>query len=560
MKPIVCLSLFLALAAGNSVVAAAPADYDARRAEGERLFAEGSYAKANEIYRAINPTNLPPAEARWVRFRTADTQWRSAASTQNADNTRLEQARQRLEELVRDIQRPEQRDRAWVEVQESLGDFWWTSRSNSRNWGQAWPHYQSALDWWAGITDLDTARERYLKIVWRIATPPGREPYYYYGYYGNQLPIELVENVIRIVRTDNDRAHAQYLLAMTLRNQGGNWNQMQRVPEAFENAIKPGKGTDWYDDALYHYAEWMANQGRVVPVKEGGYRQEPDYNKALEMFQRLVREFTKGETRYFDQANQQIKAITDTTLNVSVSHIFLPDSEIQYQFNWRNLKRVDFALYPVDLTRDVRLGEQNDRRRDWLQSIELANREILQRWSRDTGDRGDHVPGNLALHLDQKLKPGAYILAATGRVPAISSSSRTPRSSSKLPANSRWCISATPSPGRRSRTPPSGFGNVTMKVINGTGSRRRKKRARTELRSLISGVRATTRWSCLPAASPGIARPFPPGRVIPTGPKGIPGTFTLSPTGRHIAPAKASNGSMLSGATMALSMPRRAGR
>jgi hypothetical protein len=46
-----------------------------------------------------------------------------------------------------------------------------------------------------------------------------------------------------------------------VRNQGGDWERRARVPEEFEAALKAGKATDWYDDALYHYADWMANQG-----------------------------------------------------------------------------------------------------------------------------------------------------------------------------------------------------------------------------------------------------------------------------------------------------------
>ena len=89
--------------------------------------------------------------------------------------------------------------------------------------------------------------------------------------------------------------------------------QMRRTarPEEFEAALKPGKKTDWYDDALYYYAEWMMNQGRTVPLKDGNWRQEPDFVKALELFRRLVKEFSKGETRYWDQAQNQIHNITD---------------------------------------------------------------------------------------------------------------------------------------------------------------------------------------------------------------------------------------------------------
>jgi hypothetical protein len=44
-----------------------------------------------------------------------------------------------------------------------------SSGSTSRT-GAA-PHYQLALDWWAGAPD-ELARDRYL-MVWRLARPPG---------------------------------------------------------------------------------------------------------------------------------------------------------------------------------------------------------------------------------------------------------------------------------------------------------------------------------------------------------------------------------------------------
>jgi len=46
--------------------------------------------------------------------------------------------------------------------------------------------------------------------------------------------------------------------------------------------------------------------------------------KALELYRRLTSEFAKGETRYYDQAEVQIKTIPEPAITVSVSNIFLP--------------------------------------------------------------------------------------------------------------------------------------------------------------------------------------------------------------------------------------------
>src|SRR6266850_412399 len=389
---------------------AAPADFEKLKADAEKQYADSSYALAHETYAGAQLADLPPPDKRWVEFRLADTQWRSQAATQTADTTKLDEARRQLEVLIRDITRVEDHDRIWAEVHESLADFFWTRR-NSNNYGEAWPHYQQALDWWAGAADIELARQRYLKMVWTMARPPGVERYYNYGSWGNFIQADILENALKISQTDNDKAHAHYLLAMTYRQQGDQ-DQRARVPEEFEAALKLGQKTDWYDDALYNYAEWMVCYGNIIPLAEGGWRQEPNYVKALELFRRLVKEFSKGETRYWEQAQQQIKNITEVQLGVSVQNIFLPDSEIQYYLNWRNVKRIDLALYPVELNRDVQLSGEDERRNDWLRSIDLTKLEKIKSWTRDTNDKGDYAPGSDTRRYDGKLRPGAYVIEA----------------------------------------------------------------------------------------------------------------------------------------------------
>lgn len=389
--------------------AALPPEYTALKAEAEKFYADKSFAKAHELYaRAMVMSNITSNEARWVFFRNADTLWRSQFASQTADTTKIDQAREWLEQSLRETKRVEDRDQTWAEAQESLADFFWTRRHNN-NWGEAWPHYQQTLDWWAGARNIELARDRYLAIVWRMAKPPQVEPHYYYGYWGNFVPMDVLENALKIAKSDEDKAHAHYLLAMTLRNQAGDMEQRARVAEEFEASLKLGKKTDWYDDALFNFAGWMADQGRVITHATGNQTFAPDYVRALELYRQLVQEFTKGETRYWEQAQQQIKNITDPQLGVSIGNIFLPDSEIQYHLNWRNVKQIELALYPVELPRDVKLDERGTH---WLHSLDTGKLEKLKSWTRDTKDKGDYKPGNETVRLQEKLKPGAYVLEA----------------------------------------------------------------------------------------------------------------------------------------------------
>ena len=412
MKPFTTFVLLFALTLGLISLYAQTPDYEKLKSDAESSYAEGSYARAYERYVQASASYLSSSQKRWVDFRLADTLWRSQAATQTADTTKLDQARHQLEVLVRDIQRPEDRDLVWAEVQESLGDFWWT-RPNLSDWGQAWPHYQQALDWWAGSADIETARNRYLKLVWKMTRPSLVGRYYSYGNYGLNVPLDVLENALKIAKTADDKAQAHYLLAMTLRSQAADTNQRRRIPEEFEGAIQAGRSNDWYDDALFQYAQWLENNGRVAVDEEGQERNEPDYVRALELYRRLVSEYQKGESRYFEPATQQIKSITNPSVGVFVSNFFLPGSEIQFNLNWRNVKTIEFKLYKVDLTRDVEMVS-GQWVRGWIESINLDAHQPLKSWSKETRDKGDYRPGSELVRLETKLPVGAYILKAAG--------------------------------------------------------------------------------------------------------------------------------------------------
>lgn len=391
------------LLAGLAVVPAQQPDYESLKKSAETLYGEGSYARAHELYEKASAMKLDAEQARWVRFRLADTLWRSQAATDTADESVFDKAQQELQALVSDTEHPTH-DLLWAEAVESFGDFYW--RRDSQNWGSAWQYYQQALDYWAGSDDLDTARDRYLRIVWKTAKPQWAEPYYYYGYYGNTLPVDVLNNALKIAKTDNERAHAHYLLAMSWRQNYGDWNQRMRVPEEFEAALKPGKTTGWYDDSLFYYAEWLCNY-RFIQNKDNQLVQQPDFVKALELYRRIVTEYAKGETRYYDQAKEQIKNITAPVLSLGVSNVFLPDSEIQYQLNWRNITHIDIALYAVDLAKDVSLSTNDD----WLQSLSTQGKEPVKTISKDTGDKGDYTPGKDTMKIES-LPTGAYLIQA----------------------------------------------------------------------------------------------------------------------------------------------------
>ena len=390
-------------------------DYASIKSRAEELYARGSYEKARLAYAAVDLDGLEPAERRFVEFRLADTGWRAIAASESADDTEIQKAHASLEALQKKIDRPEARDRLWATVEESLGDFFWTRR-NSRDFGSAEPHYRNALDWWAGAR----GRERRAGVISRSSgrwLGPTRSSSSNGRWLGH-VPLDVAENALRVASDARDRAEVQFLFAMVVRNRGGDADAQQRGLEALEAAITAGKSTPWYDDALFACAQWYESNGVPVVQEDGSTLQKQDYVKALAVYRRITEEFRKGDTPYFDQARAAIERIVAPEMSLSVPSAFLPGSEIGYGLQWRNVPKIDLALYTVDLARDVHFrnaggANASDRNSsEWLRTIDLHELEKRAAWTYATHDEGDHVPGSIELRYERKLAPGAYILEA----------------------------------------------------------------------------------------------------------------------------------------------------
>lgn len=378
------------------------------RARGEKLFGEGSYELARREFEAAAKLAREPAEQRELAFRVADAQWRALAATAQPDPSGFDAARKALEALVRDVERADQRDRLFAEVNESLGDFYWTRR-DLQDWGSAWPRYQQALEHWAASTELELARERYLSIVWKSSVPQG-QGWQSFGWI--QTPDQVLDDAIAIAESRDDRARAHVLRAVSLSQRGGDWRSLTRVPREFEAALEGGRTQPWYDDALHAYAQWMEQRGRVVRGVNGAWSSVPDFVAALKLYQRLLEEFAQGESQFVNEARERARNITEASLSIFVASTFLPGSEVVASLSWRNVQRVDFALYAVDLVRDARF-DNRDESLDLLRGLSLAGKTPSARWSRDTGDRGEHAFGQLEVGVEGTLAEGAYVLEAT---------------------------------------------------------------------------------------------------------------------------------------------------
>ncbi|MCM2316093.1 MAG: MG2 domain-containing protein [Thermoanaerobaculia bacterium] len=383
--------------------------YAMQKKSAEALYAEGSWALAHDEYLKIDQTSLSDEERRWVRFRVADTGWRKFSTDDVGDSTPIDDARRELDKLLAELDVEDQAQaRLAAEIRESIGDSWW-SLQRYGNWGAAWPHYQSALDWWSGDPDLDLARSRYLAIVWKAAVPSWRDPWERYRYWGNTLPQNILENAVKIAKSPSDVARANYLLALTMQNNRDPQTQ-EHVKESFLAAIAPGRQAEWHDDALFSQGQWLERSGRIDYLENGQFLVLPDFPAALTSYRRITSEYKKGETPYFDEAEQRIRDITQPSLTLAVSNVFLPGSKAQYVIGWRNVKSAEVSLKKVDLTSGLTFEDGDRDLSQWLQAIDGGS--PVSTWTRQLDSKGDYVPGSEQVEIDRELAPGAYLLEA----------------------------------------------------------------------------------------------------------------------------------------------------
>ena len=372
------------------LAAGRPSSYAELRHQGESFIAEKSFAKAHAAYEEASHLALTAEEKRWVEMRLADTAWRASEEEPPAE------ARKALEALARS----DDHDRVYAEANESLGDLT-VERDSGLNDAMHW--YAAALDWWAGSDDLPLARKRYLAIVFRVA---GGDDEGTFRYVPTFIPKEVLANAVAIADTPEDRAHARFLFALRLLAELRP-ESIERGLELLDEVIAMGKTNAWYDDALFAAATQLAQRGAIV-VDGGQAVMKPDNVKALALYRRIVGEFARNETRYYDQARRAIATIESPSLSVFAMETFLPKSEQEVRLTWRNVGAVDFAVSAIDLTTDARVNS----RMNWISQLPSTGRSV-RRWTFRTNDRGDHALGSDSIRIAPRLEPGAYVVVAT---------------------------------------------------------------------------------------------------------------------------------------------------
>jgi uncharacterized protein YfaS (alpha-2-macroglobulin family) len=411
MKHMPGLLLFLFCLMMAAPAARAQTGYSGIKAEAEAFYAKGSYAQAAAAYEKASKLDLDGEEALWVRFRKLDCAWRAArsGSSEGKEET-VAEVRRELERMAEDLEAKESKPPVYGEILVSLGYLFLEGR-NINQWNQARPHFEKALAFWASQDAEEKIRQRYVAI----ALLPLELEDFYYGY-GLLWPLEVCENALQLAKTKEEKCGAAFLLAQALLQSG----QIQtpaahrRVREHFVLALQMGKAAEWYDDALMAAAQFAESQGRLEEQAPGQYRLLPDYEEAARLYRRLTTEFAKGKSRYYEQAEGQLKNITEPMVQIGVGGAFTPDSLIEYNLTARNATEIELAFYKLDLAKA--LGRDGVKQRDFYPSRDDFSRgkgAEVRRWKVRLEQEFPHQMLAKSERVPT-LPAGAYWLEATG--------------------------------------------------------------------------------------------------------------------------------------------------
>ena len=388
-------------------VAAIQEDFDSVRARAEAHFAKGAFALAGAEYAKLDPASLDPEQARWVVFRRADCLWRAKIGERGTNEADLGKAQADLERVVDGPEGEEGRDTVWVEACASLAEL----LDETAGLRTALPRYQAALDHWARSSDIETARRRYLDLVARLGMGSEEPRTWVLRARARTIPIKILREAARIAVEPDDRARAQYFLALAYAERGRDLTVRGRAERAWRAVLELGKGVPFYDAALFDLADHLESTGRPERSEGGELVFQPDYAEALTLYRRLLEEFEQGESAYFEDAERRVERILAENLGIWIRGTFLPGATPVYSLTTRNLRSIQLSLFPVDLARVANL---EDRRRPWLDAIALSRLEPARSWTIWPEHAAEHRPAQLELALDGPIEPGAYVLQARG--------------------------------------------------------------------------------------------------------------------------------------------------
>ncbi len=293
-----------------------------------QLWQEKSYQMALNVYRKINQDEtLSEKKQREVLFKLADSLW----------HIRGDKNRKEAERILKDFIDGKEEDQWQAESYESLAGLY--LKNNRWQKQQEIKEYLGkAKYYWAGASDIETARKRFIKISFILGE------YITQTWGWNDQSIEgLYKEIIKVAKNDTDKSKAYYTLAMGNFNQSHDKKKKEKAVGYFRKVIDKYFTSEWADDSYYYL-------GLL-------YERHQEFVKAADVYKEMLSKFQRGQSSWVDNIQRQLKRITEPDISVGVGYTFLPDSEIQFNMRWHNVSEANMTLYKVDFVRELQFNE-----------------------------------------------------------------------------------------------------------------------------------------------------------------------------------------------------------
>ncbi|OGX57378.1 MAG: hypothetical protein A2447_03650 [Omnitrophica WOR_2 bacterium RIFOXYC2_FULL_38_12] len=281
---------------------------------------------------------------RELKFKYAD------CSLRTQEASRYEDAVASLKGLIES----EDHDQWWAEASESLAEHYilvdqWQYQQQIKE------YLSNAREYWAGSKDIEVARKRFIKATFTLGDYLSQNYGWYFqdvksvrelggekvdpGQPANNGLFVIYEDILKIVKSDEDKAKVYYSLAMSYLNQYYVQEKKDLAVEYFNKVIEETPSSEWADDSYYYLANY--------------YEQKQDYKNALKSYQDLLARFGRGQSRWVDDAKRRMEDITSPQIGLSNNFTYLPGSQIQFSMNWRNISVAQFNIYKIDLVEEM---------------------------------------------------------------------------------------------------------------------------------------------------------------------------------------------------------------
>jgi hypothetical protein len=249
--------------------------------------------------------------------------------------------------------------------------------------------------------DIEDAQNAYLEIVRELA-------FFSVGRGVELVPDDMLANASILALTDSEKALVHFLKAWKLAKASSPEKRAKAGAEfVLAEALEP---VELHEQMLLHYLAWAEKDGFSEIVENGHVKTSEDYEKAIEICNRIVA--TAKNRATIDYAVECVKNIRNPDVSLTVDNSFRTGSQAQFGLRWKNCDEVTVSLYPVRLDQIPLSGDATSLRNLAASITVPDNSEPVRRMTRDTPPLRKFYPVDDPVSLDDLVLPGAYLVKA----------------------------------------------------------------------------------------------------------------------------------------------------